>query len=280
MKHCIEKISAIPLTTQRFKCIFINRMTLMDSTAFLPSSLDELARTLTVSDHHFPILRQWSEVAGEEYEEAREEKLKAATRKGIFPYDHVTGGDAQLKAEKCLPPREAFFNRLTNEGVSPRDYAFAGQVWNLFDCGSMMDYCRVYMETDVYLLAEAVMTMRKTLFEEFELDMLQYLSLPMMAKDIMLKVTDAEIELISDYDMIMMLQRGIRGGLSFIGQRSVELDAEPALVPLKKDEYDDDDDDSSDGGGGGGEREQVKEEKERDEEDEEEEEEEDEGNGR
>jgi hypothetical protein len=253
MKHCIEKISAIPLTTQRFKCIFINRMTLMDSTAFLPSSLDELARTLTVSDHHFPILRQWSEVAGEEYEEAREEKLKAATRKGIFPYDHVTGGDAQLKAEKCLPPREAFFNRLTNEGVSQRDYAFAGQVWNLFDCGSMMDYCRVYMETDVYLLAEAVMTMRKTLFEEFELDMLQYLSLPMMAKDIMLKVTDAEIELISDYDMIMMLQRGIRGGLSFIGQRSVELDAEPALVPLKKDEYDDDDDDdSSDGGGGGG----------------------------
>jgi hypothetical protein len=221
MKHCIEKISAIPLTTQRFKCIFINRMTLMDSTAFLPSSLDELARTLTVSDHHFPILRQWSEVAGEEYEEAREEKLKAATRKGIFPYDHVTGGDTQLKAEKCLPPREAFFNRLTNEGVSPRDYALAGQVWNLFDCGSMMDYCRVYMETDVYL----------------------HLSLPMMAKDIMLKVTDAEIELISDYDMIMMLQRGIRGGLSFIGQRSVELDAEPALVPLKKDEYDDDDDD-------------------------------------
>jgi hypothetical protein len=73
----IERISAIPLNSQRFKCIFINRMTLMDSTAFLPSSLDELARTLRVSDHEFGILRQWPKLrlSPEEEEEEEEESL-------------------------------------------------------------------------------------------------------------------------------------------------------------------------------------------------------------
>jgi hypothetical protein len=248
----IERISAIPLNSQRFKCIFINRMTLMDSTAFLPSSLDELARTLRVSDHEFGILRQWPKLrlSPEEEEEEEEESLteeekealekkrfEAATRKGVFCYDHVTGGDMQLKRESHLPPLASFHNRLTGENATEEEYAFAQSVFDMFRCRNMMDYARLYMEIDVFLLAEAVMNMRKTLYEEFRLDMCQYLSLPMMAKDVMLKVTGAEIELISDYDMVLMLQRGIRGGMSFIGQRLVELDAQPSPVPKMKEEF-------------------------------------------
>jgi hypothetical protein len=242
----IESISAIPLNTQRFKCIFINSMTLMDSTAFLPSSLDELARTLRVSDHEFGILRQWEKLAadieecdGDEEKKAELEKdrFEAATRKGVFCYDHVTGGDIQLKRERRLPPKEAFHNRLTDENASDEDYAFAQKVFDLFACRNMMDYARLYMEIDVFLLAEAVMNMRKTLYDEFKLDMCQYLSLPMMAKDIMLKVSGAEIELISDYDMVMMVQRGIRGGMSFIGQRLVELETKPCPVPKLNEDF-------------------------------------------
>jgi hypothetical protein len=173
----------------------------------------------------------------DEGEEMKKQRFEAATRKGVFCYDHVTGGDMQLKRERQLPPKEAFHNRLTDENASDEEYAFAQKVFDLFKCRNMMDYARLYMEIDVFLLAEAVMNMRKTLFDEFHLDMLQYLSLPMMTKDIMLKVTGAEIELISDYDMVMMLQRGIRGGMSFIGQRLVELEAKPCPVPKMDEDF-------------------------------------------
>jgi hypothetical protein len=238
-------------------------MILMDSTAFLPASLDDLAKTLKASDHHFPILRQWEGLEWRMGEEdvldavggrrrlidVRRARLEMAQRKGVFPYDHVRGGDVQMKAEKELPPKEAFFNRLSGAHISEEEYAFAQRVWRVFGCRNMMDYTTMYMEIDTYLLAEAVMNMRKTLYDEFELDMCQYLSLPMMAKDIMLKVTDAKIGLISDYDMVLLIQRGIRGGMSYIGQRLAELD----VTFGERSGGDDDNDktDSDDSGGGG-----------------------------
>ena len=50
----------------------------------------------------------------------------------------------------------------------------------------------------------------------------------MLAKDIMLKYTDAEVELITDPEMNTMLQNSIRGGLSFINKR---------MAFVKKDEH-------------------------------------------
>jgi hypothetical protein len=261
-RHRFQKIQAIPLNTQKFKCIYINRMILMDSTAFLPASLDDLAKTLKASDHHFPILRQWEGLEWRMGEEdvldavggrrrlidVRRARLEMAQRKGVFPYDHVRGGDVQMKAEKELPPKEAFFNRLSGAHISEEEYAFAQRVWRVFGCRNMMDYTTMYMEIDTYLLAEAVMNMRKTLYDEFELDMCQYLSLPMMAKDIMLKVTDAKIGLISDYDMVLLIQRGIRGGMSYIGQRLAELDV---TFGERSGGDDNDKTDSDDSGGGG-----------------------------
>ena len=260
-RHRFQKIQAIPLNTQKFKCIYINRMILMDSTAFLPASLDDLAKTLKASDHHFPILRQWEGLEWRMGEEdvldavggrrrlidVRRARLEMAQRKGVFPYDHVRGGDVQMKAEKELPPKEAFFNRLSGAHISEEEYAFAQRVWRVFGCRNMMDYTTMYMEIDTYLLAEAVMNMRKTLYDEFELDMCQYLSLPMMAKDIMLKVTDAKIGLISDYDMVLLIQRGIRGGMSYIGQRLAELDV---TFGERSGGDDNDKTDSDDSGGG------------------------------
>jgi hypothetical protein len=235
----IKRLDAIPLNTQKFKCLYINNMVLMDSTAFLPSSLQALADTLIQSNHDFPILRQWRRLDEDNIHhldsvEAKKDLIKqrfeASCRKGVFCYDHVKGGDDQLKKEKELPPKDAFYNQLTQEEITDEEYQFANHVFSIFQCENVLDYAKLYMEIDVLLLAECVSNMRKVLYDEFELDMCQYLSLPMMAKEIMLKVTETEMELISDYDMVLMIQRGIRGGVSFIGQRWVDLEAKKDTV--------------------------------------------------
>ena len=55
----VQRIQAIALNTQKFKCIFLNKMVLMDSTAFLDASLNTLTDTLAKSGHEFGILKQW-----------------------------------------------------------------------------------------------------------------------------------------------------------------------------------------------------------------------------
>ena len=205
----LKQIFAVPLNTQKFKMMKFERLVLLDSAAFLPESLAQLTETLCASDHEFSLLKQsWS----------KSEDRSLLLRKGVYPYAFATSID---RLEKCtsLPPREAFFNDIGEVHISEDDYAHAQKVWTHFNCQNMLDYTKLYVRTDVYLLAEAVCDMRETVFKEFDLELAVYWSLPMLAKDIMLKMTDANIELLHDPEMVHMLQSNIRGGLSFINTR-------------------------------------------------------------
>ena len=210
----MRNLRAIPLNTQKFKCLSFNCFQLLDSTAFLPDSLEKLTETMVLSKHHFPILRQkWKEEAS----------VNLLLRKGVYPYSYATSM-SRLEATEKLPTREEFKNDLSGDHISEADYDHARRVFQHFGCKNMMEYTNLYVESDVLLLAEAITDLREKMHAEFGLDLCHYLSLPMMAKDVMLKMTDVEIELISDPDMAHLVQKGIRGGLSYINQRKAELD--------------------------------------------------------
>ena len=49
---------------------------------------------------------------------------------------------------------------------------------------------------------------------EYQLDPAYYVSTPSLAFDAMLKITGAKIELFTDIDMVLMTEKGIRGGLT------------------------------------------------------------------
>jgi hypothetical protein len=209
----IRSIQAIPMNTQKFKSIILNRrIRFLDSCQFLLSSLANLVDTLKMSKHEFQILD--SMVA------CKEEK-ELLLRKGVYPYSFATS-EADLRAASCLPGIEEFTNDLTGEVCSLEDYEHAEKVWEVFGCLSMMDYTALYVKSDVFLLAEVVLDFRNNIWKSFGLDACQYLSLPHMAKDILLKETGAEIELVSDQEMSDFLQKNIRGGLSFVNLRHAE----------------------------------------------------------
>ncbi len=83
----------------------------------------------------------------------------------------------------------------------------------------MKDYHDLYLKTDVLLLADVMTEFRKTCKKAYELDALHYYTSPGLAWDAMLKYTGVSLELISDPDMYMMIESGIRGGVSTIMKR-------------------------------------------------------------
>ena len=207
----VRRMDAIPLNTQKFKCFTVNnRIKFLDSYAFLPDSLLKIVENLKASGCSFSLLDSVADT---------KTKKDLLLRKGIYPYSFATS-IKRLQETKALPPRKCFENELTGGGeILESDYQHAQQVWKEFQCKDMLDYTRVYVESDVLQLAEGVIDMRNNVWQEFELDLCQYLSLPMLAKDIMLKTTGVEMELISDHEMSDFVQKNIRGGLSFINTR-------------------------------------------------------------
>ena len=139
------------------------------------------------------------------------------TRKGVYPYDYVSALDKL--ADTSLPPKEKFYSQLNDEGISDEDYSHAIKVWDTFACKTLRDYHDLYLKSDVLLLADVFENFRKTCLYHYNLDPAHYYTSPGLAWDACLKTTGQKLELLHDYDQLMMFEKGIRGGISHISKR-------------------------------------------------------------
>ena len=145
------------------------------------------------------------------------EKLSLVKRKGVYPYEYMDS--LERLDETQLPPKEAFYSKLMGEGISNEDYEHAKKVWEVFDMKTLQDYHDLYNKTDVLLLADVFENFRKICLNNYKLDPAHYFTAPGLAWDACLKMTNVELELLSDIDMLFMIEKGIRGGVSMISNR-------------------------------------------------------------
>ena len=148
------------------------------------------------------------------------DSVELLTRKGVYPYDYVPS--IEKLSETQLPPKEEFYSKLNDENVSDDDYQHAINVWNTFKCKTIRDYHDLYLKSDVLLLADVFENFRKTCLKHYNLDPAHYYTSPGLAWDACLKETGQELQILHDYDMLMMFERGIRGGISHISKRYAE----------------------------------------------------------
>ncbi|XP_043480291.1 uncharacterized protein LOC122509991 [Leptopilina heterotoma] len=113
-----------------------------------------------------------------------------------------------------LPPKEKCYSTLNDSNVSDEDYAHAQNVWTEFDCQNLGDYVYLYMQTDILLLADIFENFRNQCLIAYGLDPAHYYTTPGLTWDAMLKYTKIRLELLTDIDMVMFVERGIRGGVS------------------------------------------------------------------
>ena len=145
------------------------------------------------------------------------DKLSLLTRKGVYPYKYMNS-PGRLK-ETQLPPREAFYSRLNDEGISEKNYTHAKKVWETFEMKNLEDYHNLYNRVDVLLLTYVLENFRDICIKNYKLDPAHYYTAPGLAWDAALKVTKVKLELLSDMDMLLMVEKGIRGGVSMISNR-------------------------------------------------------------
>ncbi|KAG8229765.1 hypothetical protein J437_LFUL005846 [Ladona fulva] len=115
--------------------------------------------------------------------------------------------NARKLSEKCLPSKENFFIRLTDSDISGEDYAHATTVWDAFECKTLGDYSDIYLKSDVALLTDVFENFRNVCLEAYNLDPAWYYTAPGLTFDAMLKHTKIELELLTDYDMILMIEK-------------------------------------------------------------------------
>ena len=138
-------------------------------------------------------------------------------RKGVYPYEYINS--LERFNEPQLPTIEQFYSKISDESVSQKDYEHAQKVWKEFNCQTLGDYHDLYLKTDVVLLADVFQTFRKTCMGSYKLDPLHYYTTPGLSWDALLKYTNINLELLTDIDMRMFIEKGMRGGVSMVSKR-------------------------------------------------------------
>ena len=177
----------------------------IDSFKFMAASLDSLVNNLPKDD----FINLGLYYSGN--------KFNLLTKKGVYPYEYM---DSLEKLEETkLPPKEKFYSRLNDENISDEDYKHAKQVWETFNMKTLKDYHDLYNFLDVLLLADVFENFRNICIENYKLDPAHYYTAPGLAWDAALKVTGVNLELLSDVDMLLIVEKGIRGGVSMVSTR-------------------------------------------------------------
>ena len=177
----------------------------IDSFKFMASSLDELVKNLP--ETAFSNTKRY--YTGDQ--------LKLLKRKGVYPYDYMDS--IERFKENKLPSKESFYSKLNNENISNEDYEHAKKVWDVFKMESMMDYHELYNKSDVLLLADVFENFRNICIRNYKLDPAHYYTAPGLSWDACLKMTNVKLDLLTDVDMLLMVERGIRGGVSMVSKR-------------------------------------------------------------
>ena len=136
----------------------------------------------------------------------RMNKFVLLLRKEVYPYEYVDNWERF--SEILLPSKKDFYSNLHMEDISDIDYSHANNVFKVFKVENLGDYHDLYLQSDTLLLADVFNNFRD--IKEYKLDPAHVLSLPGLA---CLKKTNIELELLTDYDMLLMIEEGIRGGI-------------------------------------------------------------------
>ena len=124
-------------------------------------------------------------------------------REGVYPYECM---DSWEKFdETSLPSKEDFYSELNLERISDKDYAHAQKVWNVSEINIRGEYHDLYVQSDTLLLADVYENFRNMCLDIYGLE-LDFVSAPGLAWQACLKKTEVKLELLTDYDMILMTE--------------------------------------------------------------------------
>ena len=136
---------------EKYMAFNLGPLRFLDSMQFCKSSLSSLAENLgavgckkrdcTEKSHLWRIDKNRCFAHPERFritaQHAPKEHLEIYLRKGIYPYDYMRNWD--VFNETKLPPKEAFYSKLNNSGITDEEYKYAKYVWEKPGCKTLRD---------------------------------------------------------------------------------------------------------------------------------------------
>ena len=123
------RVHCIPNNTEKYISFSLGQLRFIDSVQFLLVSLDRLVAANP--PEAFWITAQ---------HEPDRKRLELLLLKGMYPYEYMDSWDRF--AEPKLPPKEAFYSKLSDAHISDEDYAHAQKVWKAFMCKTLVEIQR------------------------------------------------------------------------------------------------------------------------------------------
>ena len=127
-------------------------------------------------------------------------------RKSVYPYEYMDNWERFN--ETSLPNKKSFYSTLNMENINNIDYRHGNNVFKKFKLKNLGEYHDLYVQNDTLLLPDVFENFRNMCIKVYQLDPAHFLSLAGLKK------TYVKLELLTDCDMLLMVEDGIRGGIS------------------------------------------------------------------
>ena len=211
------KIDVTPNRLEKYMASFLSKnLVFIDSMQFMNSSIEKLVKNLLDGD-----FKHLTEEFGSNY-------LELLKQKDAYPYEYIDS--FKRFSEEKLPFKKYFYSPVrdwtTNDDgekldghISHEDHLMCKKIWNEFNMKNMGDYHDHYLKKDVLLLADVFEKFIDTCLKFYKLDPCHYFSSPGLSWDAMLKITGVRLEKVFDVDMYLFIEKGLRGGISYIAKR-------------------------------------------------------------
>ena len=210
------KPKVIAKTMEKYIYLGLNRIDFKDSLQFLPNTLEQLTKNLREKDgknfEKFPNL--WSYFK-EKWGHLHESNFDLITRKLHYPYSYIS--NEAIFLEQNPPDISKFKSDLTNEDLTAEEYESFLYLWNSFGLKNIGELHDLYVEVDVLLLADCFEKFRTFSLKNYRLDPVHFMTAPGLSWDSALLHTGVILEIPTDPDIHLFIDKGIRGGISFVG---------------------------------------------------------------
>jgi len=207
----MKMVNILPDNTNSFKSFTAGNLNFIDSFRFMSSSLAKLMKNLP--DDNKPFLKHLSN--------GDNKKMKYVENKGYFPYEWF---DSIYKLNSPIEElkMEHFKNDLTLEELKADEWDYIQELIKYNNITTFEEFHDFYLDVDVNGLVDVFENFRQTSLEYYKIDPCHYVGTPSFAWDAMLLRSGIELELLTDSDMYLFFERGIRGGMSCIFKKLQE----------------------------------------------------------
>ena len=139
------------------------------------------------------------------------EKFKLLLRKGVYPYEYMDSWD---KFKLSVPlDKKHYYSELNDSNINDSDIKHVKNICSTLNINNLGEYHDLYVQSDTTLLADVFENFRDKCLAVDNLDPVYYLSAPGLSWQSGLKMTGVTLELLTDENMLLIFEKGIRGGI-------------------------------------------------------------------